>query len=585
MKIFLILALFVVSTLDGYTTSYYISPNSGDDNNPGQRNSPFQTINKAVSIIKNGDRIILMAGDYFESITLNQVDNVTISAFGDGEAILYGSHSDFVSNGDYPWKLLRKEKNRYWKNEQYIYVGPLPKVSRKYKLPDYYDQFNYIFDKNGGQLYGYRHKKNFFKRDKQNTNGEGYWFSKDSVYVAVNNPYDERYQSLYISRTGSTIRNLGCKRLVIDGGSKNQIKLKYSGRYAYSAEGEIGGSAIKNVDFEDCVLGVYLFGVGGDKFEIDKCNFTYRTDPNLIWQDIKASFLESSGIAYANGTLGSFTIRNSHFEGVFNGIIVLPGKTVISNNMFVDIGDDAIELDGDAIDIQVNDNYFIDCFTAFSLCPVEKGPVYIFNNTIYSQKKDYPFEILKDGSVRKILPKTLKFWNLPNGSVLKDGKKQRVSGNVHFYYNTVISKDQPFSIGGYNNKAGSPINSTFYNNIFYSEGILTYSTGFSEDGIDVDNNLFYSSFKNKKEPRMFIGWNGANHHKRLKNDASWTGNIFKKIEFKSIERIQNFPEDSPFVICEKDKKKVENSFTSKKLPSHYPEAKILNQRRLPGANQ
>ncbi len=570
---------------NSYSTSYFISPGNGNDQNSGQLSQPFKTINKAIELIKPGDKIFLMAGNYYETIFLSRKKNITITAHGDGDAILYGVHEEFIDNQTYTWKLIKKEKNKHFKNEQFIYVVPLPKKKKRQKLPDYYDQFNYIFDKDGKQLYGYRKREDFNHRSKRNTEGEGYWFGKDSVYVAVNDPYSDRYNSLYISKTGSLIRNLGCNKLVIDGGQKKQIILKYSGRYAYSAEGNIEGSTIKNVKFEDCNTGVYLFGISGSEFQIDHCKFSFETDPKLIWRDIKQSFLESTAIAYAKGTLENLLIHDSHFEGVFNGISSNPGNTKIERNIFIDIGDDAVELEGDAVNIIVKGNYFIDCFTAFALCPVEKGPVFIYNNTVYNSKSEFAYSILKNGALRNVPPKTLKFWNLPNGQVLKDGQKQKVSGNVHFYYNTIIAKVQPFSIGLYNKKFMSPVNSSFYNNIFYSQGTLTNSTGFSDDGIDIDNNLFYSSFKVKKEPRLFIGWDGSNHSKSLKNNNKWSDNIFQKIEFEEFKSLNSMPENSPFKLCKKDKKGLLKTYYPKTLPDHFPGAEVLNNRQLPGAKQ
>jgi hypothetical protein len=171
---------------------------------------------------------------------------------------------------------------------------------------------------------------------------------------------------------------------------------------------------------------------------------------------------------------------------------------------------------------------------------------------------------------------------LPNGKTLKDGKQQKVSGNIHFYYNTVIAKDQPLSIGILNNKALSPINSTFYNNIFYSENTLTNSTGYSEDGIDIDNNIFFASIKNRNESQLFIGWNGENRL-NLKNSNNWTDNIYQKIEFEKLVRINEIPQKSPYVLCEKDRNRIRQIYRVKKLPDFFPSSNILNNRELPGA--
>jgi len=585
MRCMILFSFMVFSTLNVWSKSYYISPTNGSDLNDGNEKTPFKTINKAIEILKDGDVVFLMAGNYFETILLRKKQNIIFKAYGDGEAILYGSYLDFIDNESYPWKLLRKETNNNWNNTQYIYVAQLPKDGRRPKKSDFQDQINFIFDKYGKQLFGYRKKENFKKRNRQNTDGEGYWFSADSIYVAVNDPYDDRYTTLYISKTGATIRNSGCKGIIFDGGEQKQLKIKYSSRYAYAGEGDIGGSKILNVQFEDCHRGAYLLGVRGEDFEFRNCSFTYKTDPKLVWKDIKATLLESVGIVYARGELQNLIIKNSHFDGVFNGVVALPGNTEISNNFFYNIGDDAVELDGDAVNSKVFDNYFINCFVALSLCPVEIGPVYIYNNVIYSQVEKYRYEILKNGETRFALPRVLKFWNLPDGEKLLNGKKYKISQNVHFYYNTVISNDRPLSIGIYtNDKSYAPMNSSVYNNIFYSNGLLAYSTGYAEDGIDIDNNLFYSTTINldRRDTYIFVGWNGSKKTRNLQNNSQWTNNVYKKIEFENLDLITQKPDSEPYKLCKKSIQDLENKFELKRLPSHFPSANTLNKRKYPG---
>jgi hypothetical protein len=305
---------------------------------------------------------------------------------------------------------------------------------------------------------------------------------------------------------------------------------------------------------------------------IDHCNFeNYDLSNQFIWQEIKAALLETTAIAYASGNM-KLTIQNNYFNNCFNGIMAEPGYTKIYNNYLSNIGDDAIELDGPAIDCEVRDNVIEDCFTAFSLCPVEKGPVYIYNNLIITSIKEYDFERLPDGTVRKIAPKTLKFWNLPDGNVLKDGVRQNVSGNVYFYYNTIRSLEEPFSIGAYGVKSISPINAKFYNNIFYSDGVITNSTGFKADGIDIDNNVFYSSFKNKKEARIFIGWDGNNHYRSLPSDNDWSDNKYLSIKWNKDK----------MTIDKKTEKNLLKSFSTKQLSKEFMAYNMLNSRRMPG---
>lgn len=567
--------------------TYYVSSIIGDNNYTGIQatiqgsNGPFASIEKAIKLLQHGDAIMLMAGAYHEEINLSNLNNISIKTYGDGEVLLYGTNEEYVNNKTYQWKLVKQESNPYFKNKQYLYVSALPakSVNLNSKLPDYYAQFNYVFDRKGNPLYGYRKYKDYKERKQGNTNGEGYYFSKDSLYIAVNDPYDSKYMQLHVTKSGFMIKVSACKNFVLDGGSDKSLKLKYGGRYAFFAEGDITGLHLKNVIFEQNSSGVHFSGIRGTLATIENCEFINTTGDKWIWRNVKASLLESTGIGYAKGSIEKLLIKNNNFYSTFNAVVSLPGNTEIVGNFFKNIGDDAVELDGLAENITCHDNLFYNCFTAFSLCPVEKGPVYIYNNIIYSDRATFPYSIKKDGSLRVVPPKTIKFWNLQNGTKLKDGVKQRVSQNIHFYYNTVIAKDQPLSIGDYSQKYASPRNASFYNNIFYSEATLTNSTGFAADGIDIDNNVFFSSFKNRKEPRLFIGWNGRNHGKTIMPTKGWTGNKIIKIEFK---KLKGSIQPEKFKLCDKSISRLKAQYQTKKLPEHFPGAPALNSRELPG---
>lgn len=582
--------LLVCTAQMGFSTTYYISSITGSSDYDGlshqvsSTTGPFKYIESALALLKSGDTIELMAGEYHEKIRISSKNDITIKVFGDGDVYLYGTYEEYEDNERYSWTFVKEIKSTKFNRKQQLFVSQLPHNGRENNksLPDYYSTFNYIFTGDGEQLYGYRSKEKFEERSLKATNGEGYYFTKDKLYVAVNNPNDSKFEKLFVTKSGFTIRLGSCKNFVLDGGENNLLHIKYGGRYGIFAEGDMSGLTITNIDFEYNSLAVYFFGTRGNELIIENCLFYYDMNSKWIWEDVKASLFESSGIAYADGDIEKLIIRNNIFQGLFNGIAVLPGHSEIYENQFLDISDDAIELDGPAVNTICHHNYFSDCFVTFSLCPVEKGPVYIYDNIIHSNRKSFSFQLLTDGSIRKVAPRTIKFWNLPNGKILKDGKKQFVSGNVHFYYNTVIARSEPLSIGMYGSKYISPVNSTFYNNIFYSEGTLTNSTGFEADGIDIDNNLFYSSFKDKREPRLFIGWNGVNHSKSLKNSSKWTDNVLMKIEFDDLEKAEEYGD---YKMCNKSKSQILSRVFVKKLPLEYPGANELNLRELPGAQK
>lgn len=545
------------TSLSLHATTYYISELEGSDNFSGKINArkngdgPFKTIKNALKLIKSGDTISFKKGTYYDQIYLYEKHNITILAFGDGPVTLSNTYNEALN---------------WTKSQKGVYVAKLPNVGLDInkRLPEWYAKFNFIWDESGKPFFGYLEKAAFDQSSKNNI----YCFAGDSVFLKIGKG---DIRKIFATKSGSMINAIGCKNLTIDGGTKKLLQIKFGGRYGIALEGFSDGFRLRNTTLSDCSTSVYMYNVGGVA-TIDRCTFqNFDLSKEYIWQEIKAALLETTAIAYASGNM-QLTIQNSYFKNCFNGIMAEPGYTKIYNNFLTNIGDDAIELDGPAIDCEVRDNVITDCFTAFSLCPVEKGPVYIYNNLITSTIKEYDFERLPDGSIRKIGPKTLKFWNLPDGNVLKDGVKQNVSGNVYFYYNTIRSVEEPFSIGAYGVKSVSPINAKFYNNIFYSDGVITNSTGFKADGIDIDNNVFYSSFKNKKEARIFIGWDGNNHYRSLPSDNDWSDNKYLTIKWNKDN----------MTIDKKTEKKLLKSFSTKQLSKDFMAYSTLNSRKMPG---
>src|SRR5262249_23434613 len=74
-------------------TTYYVSP-IGTDQVTASGNSmvsPFRTLQKAASVLKNGDAIVLAAGVYHEGASIANVRNVSIQAAG--PAVLDGTNA------------------------------------------------------------------------------------------------------------------------------------------------------------------------------------------------------------------------------------------------------------------------------------------------------------------------------------------------------------------------------------------------------------------------------------------------------------------------------------------------------------
>jgi parallel beta helix pectate lyase-like protein len=536
-----------------------------------------ESIQSAIDESVSGDKIILHKGDYYETLTLVKKSNITIQAAGDGSVRIYGVMKEFTDPSIKNWNFIRKEKNDFFKNTQWIYEAVIPEKYRKinHSLPDYWSYRNNIYFGEQDMLWSYDEIASFNNRIIDGTDGQGAFFGKNKILIALNMPIEKKSNRQYVTYSGQVLAMGKLSNVIIDGGKDKQIEFLYAGRYCISVGGMLDNVTFKNIRITNPINAFYFLQCTGQNVTIEGCMIKKNLPFDCLWIDTKRSkSMEGTGIIYATGDLKNVLIKNNIIEGFFNGIAVSPGNTIIENNYLKNIGDDAIELEGPAVNTIVRNNFIKNCFVSFSLTPVEEGPVFIYDNFVFSDVESFPYQYQKDGSIRYKEPRLIKFTNLVNGEKLKNGEMMKVSGNVHFYYNTLISRKIPFTVGSYNKKEYSPVQSTFYNNIFVSEGVLTNSTGFSEDGIDVDNNVFFSSFKDKSDDRLFIGWNGSNHYKTLKNDNEWSENQFLKLNYE-IKK-------GKFHWCRKSQKAL-SKVPCKKLPPEYPDAQQLNQRDKPGA--
>ena len=71
-------------------SNYYISP-SGNDRNPGALEAPFRSIGKATSVMQSGDRCLIHAGTYRETIT-PKTDSLTFGPYEDDRVEINGMY-------------------------------------------------------------------------------------------------------------------------------------------------------------------------------------------------------------------------------------------------------------------------------------------------------------------------------------------------------------------------------------------------------------------------------------------------------------------------------------------------------------
>src|SRR6202008_4232333 len=101
------LAIFLFVSCSSKEPGYFVSKN-GDDNNPGTREKPFQTIEKLNTLkLSPGDKIFLRSGDEFTGtlrliLDGKQDSSIVISSYGDSSAIINGGNRQaIIINGNH----------------------------------------------------------------------------------------------------------------------------------------------------------------------------------------------------------------------------------------------------------------------------------------------------------------------------------------------------------------------------------------------------------------------------------------------------------------------------------------------------
>lgn len=580
---YLLVGLALLSYLRSDATTYYVSAQAPPGLNglssvvSDNQTGPFNLIQKALDQVKNGDKIYLMGGQYYERLTLRSKENITIKSFGDEKVVINGTLNKKDHSG-LKWELLRTERNSTFNNTQYIFRSKLPDSFIRYnaKKPAYTWYRNYVFI-NNQMLWAYKSMAEFKDRKVADTNGEASFFEKDYVYIALNTEVPPDDLGLTFSDYVWWLGSL--KNFTLDGGENKNITIQKSGNIALYISGYINDLNIKNVNFIDVVKGFYIGQTSGSGIQLDQLNFENRSRRNTNYLDYKRSYtMQQSAINYVNSKLDKLTVKNCKVKNTFYGFTSANANAHFKNNTMIGCAE-GMTIEGTVENNILEGNKFIDCTVAVGLVCAQVGPVYVFDNLFFSSKDTYWYG--SNGEVKKQsrIPLFLKFWNAPNGKGFKNSKKVNVSTNCHFYYNTFISPRRPLSIGAYNNQYLSPTNSTVYNNIFISEKELTYSTGFASDGIEIQNNVFFSKRKNLDDKRLFIGWDGSQHFEKLSLSSNWVGN--NMIDLKYDLKIRNSTlEKFKFSRCSNKKLR---KFKTKKLPLSFPNASILNERDKPGS--
>ncbi len=490
----------------------YVAPN-GNDTNPGTRNRPFQTIQRAVDIMKPGDRIRVMPGVYQESVMVTRSGTAAqpIVIESVGSAVKNGSHA--TVEGSLP-RLAAIDQTDDWlpdpSGASGVYVATLTEFSTVDTVLGVYagEQKMYSYsDSLNPERVTYEHfvQGVYCRSDTaechQTGAAGGFWYDrpKKQLFLRLPDGSDPDGSPMHIvARNTHGFRLEGVRHVTLRG---------FETRYFHvgaSIRGGTAGASDNVIEQMVARYNQYGLGVGGYLANGTTVHRNLVQDNTVMddlnvaawpWGDVKNNDVESTGISVGGGSAN--VIRRNTISQVFNGIDMTlwwdldnPAYNVntdVLGNEVIDVGDDSLEIDGPGNNVRVIGNVTRRRKQAesgeqsLSLSPLTIGPTWVIRNTFLdSRQSNFKF-----------------FWSAAFPI-----------GRVFVYHNTIMSSAPDLfalvRIIGVGAVAG--LEATFRNNVFVASGVegSGYGDGYLVEDVfadhrqpsiklDLDYNLYYSA--------------------------------------------------------------------------------------------
>lgn len=247
----------------------------------------------------------------------------------------------------------------------------------------------------------------------------GFYANKSSVYVRLANDADPNTARMSITRyaTGLDVEQWA----IIDG-----LTFRYFSDKALSLYDSDSDNVIQNCTFHVNTTGIAL--KYSSHRNVIQHNKFFDNVADFPWDGVYAG----GGSKYSSLRFASSTppkgnvIRWNTVHGAFDGMNVCSyefGKTSLSEtdvyeNVFSDIGDDAIQADGQCGNVRVWGNIIDDVLHGISFAPVEIGPVYAVRNLITNYRI----------------------------SPIKTGSSDGTSGEIYLYHNTAVGTANAYGL-------------------------------------------------------------------------------------------------------------------------------------------
>jgi hypothetical protein len=233
---------------------------------------------------------------------------------------------------------------------------------------------------------------------------------------------------------------------------------------------------------------------------VQHCSFNESPKSHFNWDAVKTGGVdyEAGGICIYTSNLPNTgnVFRYNTFSDLFDAMD--PGSEDLAgyssnmdiyDNVFHEVGDDAISLDGVATNLRVYNNTISNYLTGISTAPLSKGPTYIFRNVLYNSNASS----WKSNSIYTPYP-------------FKFNVNSSLSTNwVYLYHNTSFS-DIP-DCDGFLFKNYSDWHDIISRNNIYAGAAYALDNWSTTNPIDFDFDDLYTS-----HPSKLFYWNGNTYN-------------------------------------------------------------------------